>query len=396
MPRRREGARLWLQKPRRDRTGRIVEQAVWCIRDGSIKRGTGLGPGAHQSALDDALADYVVGKRKLPRDRDRHPAQVQIADVIAIYAEDVAPGQARPNEVAARLDKLLDFFAHKQLDKLNAKLCSQYVEARGAVPAARRELEDLRAAVRHHWKQGLCLALTPVVLPDRAESRVRWLTRAEAARLLQAAHQYREVQKGWPTGRRALRHVARFILVGLYTGTRAGAICGAALQPTEGRGWVDLEHGVFYRRPAGRRESRKRQPSIRIPPPLLRHMRRWARVGLSRKFVVEWNGKPVRRINKGFRSARRLAGLDVDVVPHVLRHTCATWLAQRGAPVHEICGFLGMTRETFERVYGHHHPDHQQGAVNALSSRPRQFPDRNAATDREQTPSKVVGIDGKR
>ena len=39
------------------------------------------------------------------------------------------------------------------------------------------------------------------------------------------------------------RHVARFILVGLYTGTRSAAICGAALMPTVGRGHVDLEQG---------------------------------------------------------------------------------------------------------------------------------------------------------
>jgi hypothetical protein len=35
-----------------------------------------------------------------------------------------------------------------------------------------------------------------------------------------------------PTGRRSRQHIARFILLALYTGTRAGAICGAALQPT--------------------------------------------------------------------------------------------------------------------------------------------------------------------
>jgi len=67
-----------------------------------------------------------------------------------------------------------------------------------------------------------------VVLPPRGEARVRWLRRGEAARLLLAAHRYREVQKGFATGRRALAHIARFILVGLYTGTRAGAIGGPA------------------------------------------------------------------------------------------------------------------------------------------------------------------------
>jgi len=257
-------------------------------------------------------------------------------------------------------------------------------------------VEDLRSAVRHPWKAGMCLALTPVVLPPRSESRVRWLRRAEAARLLLATYRYREVQKGFATGRRSLAHVARFILVGLYTGTRASAICSAALSPTPGKGWVDLEAGVFYRRAIGRRETNKRQTPVRIPPRLLCPLRRWARLGISERYVVEWNGGPVKRINKGFRSARRLAGLGEDVVPHALRHTCATWLAQRRVPIHEICGFLGMTRETFERVYGHHHPDFQASAVNALSALPGQISDRYVGPKRERTLPNVVKLHGNR
>jgi integrase len=392
MPRRGRGPRLWFQPARRDRNG-YIDAGGWTIRDGSTKLRLGLGPDTDRSALDGALVDYLHAKRKIPRDRDRHPAEVMIADVISIYAEDVAPRQERPKEVAARLGKLLDFFGTRRLDELNAKLCAAYAAGRGSVSAARRELEDLRSAVRHHWQAGLCLSLTPVVLPDRGESRVKWLRREEAARLLLAAYRYREVQKGFATGRRSLAHVARFILVGLYTGTRAGAICGAALAPTVGRGWVDLEAGVFYRRSIGRRETKKRQTPIRVPPRLLCHLRRWARLGISKRYVVEWNGGPVKRINKGFRSARRLARLGEDVVPHSLRHTCATWLAQRGVPIHEICGFLGMTRETFEQVYGHHHPDFQASAVNALSG---QLSDRYVATKREQASSKVRKLHGNR
>ena len=36
----------------------------------------------------------------------------------------------------------------------------------------------------------------------------------------------------------------------------------------------------------------------------------------------------------------------------------------------EASGFLAMTVETLERVYGHHHPDHLRRAADALS-RPR-------------------------
>jgi integrase len=113
--------------------------------------------------------------------------------------------------------------------------------------------------------------------------------------------------------------------VAIYTGTRAGAICGAAFKPSEGRGWVDLESGIFHRRPPEKPENNKRQPPVRLSERLLAHLRRWANLGLSRQAVVEWHGVPVKRINKAFRSVGAEAGLGPEVVPHVLRHTCATW-----------------------------------------------------------------------
>jgi hypothetical protein len=149
-----------------------------------------------------------------------------------------------------------------------------------------------------------------------ADARERWLTRSEAARLLWAAWRARQVMRDNATMRAVGRHVARFILVGLYTGTRSAAICGAALMPTVGRGHVDLERGVFYRRAIGRRKTKKGQPPVKLPPRLLAHMRRWAARGLSRTAVVEWNGKPVASVRKGFEAAVRAADLGADVTPH--------------------------------------------------------------------------------
>ena len=371
MSRRSKGTRLWLEPARRDSRGRIIRRAVYVIRDGKTKRSTGFGEGDLEKAQT-ALAEYQVARYSAPRDADRDASRVKIADVIAIYAEDVAIKHSRPRETGARLDRLLNFFGNQSLAFINKRTCSAYVADRGSETAARRELEDLRAAIRYHWENGYCSALTPVVLPDRASGRDRWLTRAEAARLLWAAWRLRQPQRGTLTERATAQHIARFILVALYTGTRAGAICGAGLDPTPGRGWIDVDQGVFYRRPAGRRESKKRQPPVRLPPRLLAHLRRWRRLRLVRNAIVEWNGEPVRKINKAFRSVRKAAGLGADVVPHTLRHTCATWLAQAGVPVWDAAGFLGMSVEMFERVYGHHHPDFQRAASEAMGRSPRQ------------------------
>src|SRR6185312_2568786 len=106
------------------------------------------------------------------------------------------------------------------------------------------ELEDLRAAINHHRREGLCSAVVELVLPPAGEIRERWLTRSEAAKLISTAWRSREVQKGQPTGRRSRQHVARFLLAAFYTTRRKGAILSAALSPAEGRPWADLDRGV--------------------------------------------------------------------------------------------------------------------------------------------------------
>jgi hypothetical protein len=195
----------------------------------------------------------------------------------------------------------------RALSDINGELCRAYARSRETQAGARRDLEELRAAINHHRQEGHCDRIVSVVLPDKSVPRETWMTRSQAAKLLWAAWRYREVQKGHPTWRQSRRHLTRFILVGLYTGTRAAAICGAALEPTEGKGWVDLDRGIFYRRPAGQRETKKRRPPVPLPQRLLAHMRRWERSG--QRYVVEWNGEPVKDVDKAFRALAHSMGL---------------------------------------------------------------------------------------
>src|SRR5207249_12060990 len=90
---------------------------------------------------------------------------------------------------------------------------------------------------------------------------------------------------------------------------------------------------------------------------LLAHMRRWERLGLVGGHFVEFNGKPNRSVKTAFSRALRLAGLSSEggrIVPHTLRHTAATWLMQRGVSIWQAAGYLGMSPEILDRVYGHH------------------------------------------
>lgn len=278
--------------------------------------------------------------------------------MLAVYGRDVAPKHARPNETGQRIETLLEFFGDDWLSQINGNRCRNYAASRSSDAAARRELEDLRAAVNHYHREGHVREKIAVTLPPRRPPRERWLERKEAATLIRSAWRYREQPHFGGADRLTRQHVARFVIVGLYTGRRSGAIMQAALQPTAGRGHIDLDRGVFH--PAQNlRRSRKRQPAIQLPKRLVAHMRRWKKCGQS--YVVEWLGHPVIRIGKAFRANARACGL-TDVTPHTIRHTAATWMMQRAADPWAAAGYLGMSLETLIRTYGHHHPDHLKAA----------------------------------
>jgi integrase len=325
---------------------------TWIIRDGQRYQRTGCLE-AETERANDALRRYLSDSYR-PNTSARRAAQAELGDMMMLYLDAREGAVARPAELRARLARLNEFWGGKVAADIKGEACRRYVRERGAVTAARRDLETLRAAVRLYAKEH-GLDVTPAFdLPPNGAPRERWLTRQEAAKLLRAARRspYH-------------RHLVRFILIGLYTGTRHKAILGLQWMPNTTGGWVDLEKGVLHRRAQGARQSKKRQPPTRIASRLVAHMRRWAAADGGRRHVIRYGDAPVRRIEKAFRSVRELAGLDRQVTPHVLRHTRATWLAQAGVPVWEAAGSLGMTTETFERVYGHHHADFQKRAAEA-------------------------------
>ncbi|TYL83677.1 tyrosine-type recombinase/integrase [Bradyrhizobium cytisi] len=391
MPRISKGPRLYKRKAKR-RNGRLIASAVWTIRDGDREVATGIFAGEAErkppKAAEDALVKYITSKYRPPR-RVRDIEDIDVADVLAIYhahreaiyIERGSP-QSEITEFADRIGRLNDFFGGKMLAGVNAQTCGQYVKARGRPGGARRDLEDLRAAINHHAREGLHRGLVRVALPAKGPGRERWLSRSEAAALLWACWRYREIQtrhrgplknQKIETGKRPLRHIARFILIGLYTGTRAGAIASASPYRDTGRSYVDLENGIFYRLAQGRRPTKKRQPPAPIPDRLLAHMRRWARTGAIVSHFVEFNGAAVKSVKSGFRSAVGLAKLSTEagkVTPHTLRHTAATWLMQRGADPWKSAGFLGMSVEVLLDTYGHHHPEFLREAAAAITTKP--------------------------
>lgn len=284
-----------------------------------------------------------------------------IGDVLTVYLDEKADASSRPVETKARIGRLNEFFGEMAVAEIRGKVCREFADDRGTDSGARRDLEILRAAVNYYHGEYTLDVVPKITLPDKCLPRERWLTRQEVASMVRAARNLRQCD-----------HIVRLLLIGVYTGTRLGAMLGLQWMPNTSGGWVDLEKGIMYRKAQGERVAHnKRKTPVKIPPRLMTLLRYWqkADAAIKRKtpclHVVNYHGAKVIKPHKAFRAVRGEAGLGEDVTPHILRHTRATWLANAGVDVQEAASSLGITTDEFERTYLHNDPQFQQKAANA-------------------------------
>lgn len=371
MPQNRKPPRLWLRNEL-DAEGK--QRSWWIIKD----RGRNIRTGclAHQIAeAGEKLSEYLADSYQAPR--GGRASEITVGDVLAVYLEEKSARTAAPRTTEQIIGRLNDFFGAMTVSEIKGKVCRDFVEARGTESGARRDLEFMRAAVRFYHKEYGLDVLPAFTLPDKSEPRERYLTRPEAAALLWAAMGWEKQGEGensyWLRRRDQKRmHLARLIVIGLYTGTRPGAILSLQwLRSTTG-GFVDLDRGVIFRRADGERVAHnKRKPAVKMARRLIAHMARWKRLDgwtpdhAGLRYAVHYQGERIIKPNKAFRSAIAAAGLSSDVTPHILRHTRGTWLAQAGVPSGEAAASLGLTVEEYERTYLHNDPDFQKAAAEA-------------------------------
>lgn len=408
-------ARLWFRE----------DEGQWCI----LHRGKQIRTGftRDQTAeAEDRLVEYIGGSRAGVAD-ERDPARLAIADVLDAYEKAKRPrdyaelvrrqaaGEQLPieakkkierhNELAYRLANVNTFFGERFVADIRKQLCTDYVAWRTHMPndrgrdfppalprkvsdqSARRELEDLRAAIGA-WHEDNVLLMVPVVtMPAKSEGRKAWLTRAKAARLLAAALGFVFQDDGRITRRdRATRtrrrHAARFILIAVYSGRREETARRTLWQPSPTNPSLDLARMVYHGRGVDEAVTKKRRPPAKIATRLRPHLARWRKLDLRleaelgadvRHVIHRPDGRPLRGKIKTAWDAivadAGLAGEEDKIIRHTLRHTAATWLMQAGTDRWQAAGFLGMTVEQLEAGYGHHHPDFQEEAAGAFGGR---------------------------
>jgi integrase len=291
--------------------------------------------------------------------------------VLSYYGSEHAPTCKRADTLADAIENLGAFWLDDTVSAITPTRCGDYVKWRCSDSMARNDLLTLQAALNFAHAHRKLLHRIAVTKPKPPKKRVRWLTRAEAAVLLAGA-------LGWDKDGK--RHhdkinyrLARFIVTGYRTGTRSDRIMRLQWVTNFDGGWIDLERGMLHRRGVREEETKKRAPTVPLGDRLYAHMKRWRT--LSARFLIEHNGKAISDISDAFETAVALAGLDRPVgdpervTPHVLRHTCCSWMLQAGLTEWKVGRYVGMSAALVASTYGHVNDETQRATANSIGRR---------------------------
>lgn len=345
--------------------GRSALYVVWYEAGRKRRRSTGT---AERREAEAVLAAFLRERELAQRPAGpADPAGYRIAAALDLYATLHAPSTADPARIGFAITPLVDYWGDQTVDAITKQTCRAYAGWRERSPSTiRRELTTLRAALNFAYQEGRLTRVPYVELPEKPDGKDRWLTKAEAARLLNAAR----------TSRSDVRlYLPLYILIALYTGARPAAILSLRWPQ------IDFDSGRINFAPVGTRRTNKRKVKWQpIPDKLMRFLRLARLRGTDLGYVIHNSGAKIRDIGGGwdgdaekpgngsFGSACKRAGL-AHVVPHTLRHTCGTWMAQHGVPLHQIGGWLGHTDARTTELYAHHHPDYMDAARRAADRR---------------------------
>jgi integrase len=330
-----------------------------------ISTGTSSRPEAEKQ-----LAEFLLDRRPVNAPRD--PSQRIIGNVLADYAQERGQFLKSQKTLINCMTELTAFWGDRACADVREETCRLYCKFRNDQYKKRqkakksgkdgevkpsviaRELSVLSAAIQHDYKAGRLTLPVPVWKPKFDNRKDRWLTRSEVAALLRAARK----------NPRARGYLPLFILLGIYTAARHSAILSLKWSQ------VDLDAGLLDLHTKGEERTNKGKALIPIPKRLMTFLRHAKRKGTPNGYVVHENQRGFLSVKKTFGEACKLAGLE-GVSPHTMRHSSASWMAQRRVPFPLIARFLGHTDSRItERIYSHHNPDYLNAAAEALDNRP--------------------------
>lgn len=243
---------------------------------------------------------------------------------------------------------VLEHFGHLRPDHITRETCLKYDVVRSkrgiSTGTIHTELGHLRSCLRYAEKIGLISRAPHIWRPAKPMPKERFLTREEISRLIDSTE---------------TPHTKLAIILLLGTAARVGAILDLEWDR------VDFERGTINLRLPDNvtRKGRAIVPMNGMTRPALQ----FAYSAALSDYVIEYAGKQVKNISKGFYSACKRAELK-DVTLHTLRHTAAVHMVSAGVSMQKVSQYLGHSNTAItERVYARYAPSHMQDAADVLN-----------------------------
>jgi integrase len=225
-----------------------------------------------------------------------------------------------------------DDYTSRRVKKRNPR--SKSMEPVPKIPVSagtlRREFNVLRAALRLAWKEGHLVKPPTLEAPRDSAPRDRYLTKAEARRLLDACE---------------TPHVRAFVALAMFTGARKGSILALTWDRVQwDTGRIDFQE-------PGRNLTSKRRAVVPMAAPLRIELEQAHKIRTC-DYVVEWNGgKVTHGLRWSFKRLCQRAQLSWTPTPHHFKHSVASWMAMNKVPIDQAADWLATDPKTLRKVY---------------------------------------------
>ncbi len=281
-------------------------------------------------------------------------------ELMLSYLRASAP-EKRSNETdRKRTKQLKGYFSGTVMNALRPVDIRGYIDLRRQAGVANstlnRELSLLSAAIRYGQSELEWDIPNPVEgrKLSEPEGRTRWISRAEADRLIATARQSTKAP-----------YLADYIVLSLHTGCRKQELLGLEWDR------VDLREGLISLEACHTKTAKRRS----VP---LNHYAREAIINRARfraehcpdsKWVfASSRGERIGDVKKSFATACKRTGIS-DFRMHDMRHTCAAWLVSSGVSLIEVRDLLGHSTIKMTERYAHLAPENLRKAVTSLENR---------------------------
>lgn len=249
------------------------------------------------------------------------------------------------------------FFSSRNLNEINGGQIRAYTASRKAEgksdSSIRRELALFSSAINYARREWEWDINNPVLgrLPKKPESRVRWINREEADRLIEAADKSRS------------KHLTDFIQLALHSGCRRNELLFLQWDS------VDLRENLVHLRGAMTKSGKSRTIPLNDQARkamLCRASFRAEQCPGSPWVFATKDGERVKSVRTGFLAACKRAGIENFRI-HDMRHTFAAWLVTEGIALPVIRDLLGHSSVVMTEIYAHLSPETGRAAVSVLN-----------------------------